>query len=342
MSAPRLVVLRQTGLGDLLSGMPALRGIRRAFPEHRIRMTCASLLVPLASRLEVADELVTEDRGAADPVEHERADRSMLRRALGDSDPPDVVVALRVPQPDVLDSLVRLGARVLVAYGHPEVEASAGFPDFSFADHIVVRWERLLDAAGIATDRADLHVDLWPDRGRADAAHTLIHVGAGSPARCWPAERWSELARTLEARGHRVVLTGSPGEAALVARVGRDAGLPPDRDVSAKTDVMAVAALVAGARLVLSCDTGIAHLAVALRRRSVTLFGAVPPSWWGPPPGCLLHRTLWKGRFGDPYAPQPDPGLLEISVDEVVDAALEPGWPGGGDAYSCDFLSPVS
>ncbi|MBO4260099.1 glycosyltransferase family 9 protein, partial [Streptomyces griseorubiginosus] len=79
-------------------------------------------------------------------------------------------------------------------------------------------------------------------------------------------------------------------------------------------------ALVAEARAVVSGDTGIAHLAVALATPSVTLFGPVPPSRWGPPPDPC-HRALWHpGPDGDPHGPRPDPSLLRIHPDDVLHA----------------------
>jgi hypothetical protein len=44
------------------------------------------------------------------------------------------------------------------------------------------------------------------------------------------------------------------------------------------------------------------------------------PAEWGPPPDRPCHRVLWTGRRGDPHANRPDPGLLEIEVDEVLAA----------------------
>ena len=335
MSTPELIVLRQTGLGDLVSGLPALRALRRAFPKHRMRMTCPSWLAPLATHLRVADILVTEDHGAGGPVEHESADESMVRKALESVRSPDVLVALRAPERDVARAVVDGPARLVIAYRHPEIDATAPFPTFSFDDHILLRWERLLDRFGVVSRRADLHFRL-PVGAARGGRHTVIHVGAGSPARRWPEERWSQVARALEMAGHRVLLTGSEDEAALVARVRGSAGIPRDRDVSGRTDVLALAQLVSEARLVLSCDTGIAHVAIGLRVPSVILFGAVAPVWWGAPPGCLLHRSLWKGRLGEPYAPQPDPGLLQISVAEVLETALG-AWPDA--AYVCPFVA---
>lgn len=69
-------------------------------------------------------------------------------------------------------------------------------------------------------------------------------------------------------------------------------------------------------------DTGVAHLATALGRPSVVLFGPTPPSAWGPPPGRHRHRVLWAGRAGDPRAAVPDPGLLDIAVADVLAALV--------------------
>ena len=65
--------------------------------------------------------------------------------------------------------------------------------------------------------------------------------------------------------------------------------------------------------------TGVAHLAVAHATPTVTLFGPVPPSHWGPPPHPR-HIALWHGPEGDPHARRPDPALLRITPDEVLDA----------------------
>lgn len=40
---------------------------------------------------------------------------------------------------------------------------------------------------------------------------------------------------------------------------------------------------------------------------------------WGPSVDHRLHRALWAGRTGDPHAQRPDPGLLRISIDDVLD-----------------------
>ena len=75
---------------------------------------------------------------------------------------------------------------------------------------------------------------------------------------------------------------------------------------------------VGAARVVVSGDTGIAHVATAVGTASVVLFGPTAPSQWGPPSDRPWHRVLWSGRRGDPHASMPDPGLLDITVADVV------------------------
>lgn len=84
--------------------------------------------------------------------------------------------------------------------------------------------------------------------------------------------------------------------------------------------VQELAALVAAAGRVVCADTGVAHLATALRRPSVVLFGPVAPALWGPPPDRPRHVALWAGRSGDPHAMRVDAGLLEIGVADVLAA----------------------
>jgi ADP-heptose:LPS heptosyltransferase len=152
--------------------------------------------------------------------------------------------------------------------------------------------------------------------------HSIVmHPGAASPARRWPPPRFSAVAGRLRSAG-QVVITGTANERDVVQAVVSEAGLPATSDLSGALDLAQLAALVADARLVISGDTGVAHLATAFGTPSVILFGPTPPELWGPPPGGV-HTALWSGRTGDPHGSTPDPGLLDIGVEEVLEAASE-------------------
>jgi ADP-heptose:LPS heptosyltransferase len=301
---PLLVAYRALGLGDLLTGVPALRGLARAFPEHRVVLAAPAALAPLAALSGAVETVV-----GVEPL-------GPLPGALHGA---DVAVNLHGRGPESHALLLASGPRRLIAFARPELGVTG--PCWRADEHEVARWCRLLDASGIEADPGDLDlpapaVPVAP--GVAGA--TVIHPGAASGARRWPAERFAEVARSERAAGRRVVLTGGPGEQPLAAGVAHAAGLGREAVLAGRTGPAELAAVIAAAGRVVCGDTGVAHLATALRTPSVVLFGPTPPALWGPPADRPWHRALWAGRTGDPHARAPDPGLLTITVADVNEA----------------------
>jgi ADP-heptose:LPS heptosyltransferase len=289
----RLVVLRALGLGDLLTGVPALRGLARAFGTHERVLLAPASLAPIV-------ELLGDAAYALQHVDGVRALPAALPRVAQCA---DVAVNLHGRGPQSTALLRTSRPRALVAFGKQAA--------WREGEHEAARWCRLLDAAGIAADPGDL--DLEPPSERTPhAGATVIHPGAAAPARRWPAERWAAVGRELPGP---VVVTAGPGEHALARAVARDAGATVFAG-----DLRALAALVAGAARVLCADTGVAHLATALGTPSVVLFGPTPPAHWGPPPERTRHRVLWAGGRGDPNGARPDPGLLTLQPHDVLEA----------------------
>jgi ADP-heptose:LPS heptosyltransferase len=288
------VALRPLGLGDLLTAIPALRGLRRAYPRHRIVLAAPAPLAPLALHTGAVDAVVP-----AGPLER-----------LGPAvDGADVAANLHGRGPESHRILLERRPRRLIAFAHDEVDQSTSGPRWNEEEHEVERWCRLLCESGIDADADDLTIS--PPYGvQPDHDLTLIHPGAAGPARRWPAERWAAVAAAEYGRGRRVVLTGSASERPLCRWVAAAAGLRPAAVMAGATGVMELVWLVASAGRVASADTGVAHLATALARPSLVLFGPTSPHLHGPPGGEARHRVLWHdGR-----------DLLAITADEVADA----------------------
>lgn len=302
-----LVILRALGLGDLLTAVPALRALARAYPDHRRVLAAPRSLAPLVALIGAVDGL--EDTAPLAPLS------PVLRGA-------SLAVNLHGRGPQSHRVLLDSRPQQMISYRNPAVPESAGGPKWCEEEHERVRWCRLLEESGIPADPDDLELRDPPPAPPEIRGATLIHPGAASPARRWPPGRWAAVARAERRKGRRVLLTGSADEVHLAREIAREAGLPPRAVLAGRTDLAALAALVAGAGRVLSGDTGIAHLATALRTPSVVLFGPTSPDRWGPPPERPWHRVLWRGTTGDPHAGRPDPGLLAIQVAEVL-AALE-------------------
>ncbi len=309
MGRADLIVLRALGLGDLLTAVPALRGLARAFPTHRRLLVAPAPLSTLLPLIEFEEGRCIE--GTID------------LRALDDGprwlpDDADVAVDLHGRGPQSHRLLLARRPRRLVAFANPDVPESAAMPAWDPDEHEVERWCRLLRESGIPCDPRDLSIRR-PERILPPQAlgATLIHPGAAGAARRWPADRWAVVARAEREAGRQVFLTGTAGERGLCAEVAAAAGLDLERVLAGQTDLRRLAALV-GAADVLACgDTGVAHLASALGTRSVVLFGPTSPCHWGPPP-LPIHRSLWAGQEGDPHGERVDPGLLEIEAERVV------------------------
>ncbi|MDQ0680334.1 ADP-heptose:LPS heptosyltransferase [Arthrobacter pascens] len=306
---PQLLVLRALGLGDLLVAVPALRALRRAFPGYRLRYAAPGWL---AGALELVGgyELVPLS-GLEAPIPVRPGEV-------------DVAVNLHGKGPQSSERLEAIGARRILQHctsdgdGDGDGDGPAWVEDL----HERERWTRLLHWHGINADPRDCALRT-PSTPTKFPGATVVHVGAAFPSRLWPAERFARVARQLSSRGHQVVFTGSAQERGRAVEVCRLAGLPEVSVLAGELELQAFAACIAGARLVISADTGAAHLASAYARPSIVLFGPVAPERWGPPPGPHLVLTRGRLRRGDPFADSPDPAILGVTAGDVLEAVAE-------------------
>jgi ADP-heptose:LPS heptosyltransferase len=302
-------VLRALGLGDLLTAVPALRALAEALPRGRLILATPAPLAPLLALMGPVARRI------------ELVDARGLHAVPAGLRGPRTGVTLHGSGPQSHRLLLAAGARRLVAFRHPDVPESAAGPDWHAGEHEVERWCRLLNAAGIDADPRRLGLE----PPAAAARHplrgvTIVHPGATSAARRWPPERFAAVARAERAAGRRVVVTGGPEEALLARRVAAGAGLPSAAVLAGRTDLGALAALVAAAGRVVCGDTAVAHLATALGTPSVLVFGPTSPQAWGPPPARRdRHRVVWSGRTGNPHGGAPHEGLLRIAPERVIE-----------------------
>jgi ADP-heptose:LPS heptosyltransferase len=150
------------------------------------------------------------------------------------------------------------------------------------------------------------------------APFVAFHPGAAVPARQPTAGRSAAMVRALVEAGHRVVVTGGSDETDLTAVVADDAAV----DLGGRTDLAALAAVFAAARVVVVPNTGPAHLAAAVGAPVVSLFApVVPASQWIP----YGQRVI---RLGDQDAPcqltraRECPVFGHPCLDGIADAEL--------------------
>lgn len=314
----KIAVFRGLFLGDLVAATPALRALRRGYPGAEITLVTLPWAKALASHLSPPVDRMIPYPGApgldgisGDPLELERFVEEMRAERL------DLAVNLHGKGPQSTRFVARFGARRMAAFA-PE-ESCAPVPNVSvpwdIEEHESAKLLRLAEAAGGMADgdepslrvRAEdlaQALSFVPEDGRPLA---LVHPGASTVEKRWPAEGFGEVARGLLRRGYGVAVTGGEGERALTQRVASLA--PGARDLGGRTDLSGLVGLVEAAGLVVTNDTGPAHLAYALRTPSVTVFGpSTDRRRWGPP-GSGRHEVL----VGEPIG--------SVPVDDVLAAA---------------------
>jgi ADP-heptose:LPS heptosyltransferase len=151
--------------------------------------------------------------------------------------------------------------------------------------------------------------------------YVCVHPGASVLERCWSPDSFAVVADALAARGFQVVLTGTAAEADLTQAVRKSMRTSP-LDLAGRTSLGAIAALLSNARLLVCNDTGISHLAAALRVKSVVIFSASDPNRWAPL-DRERHRVLsdqtQDGEMGKISSPRPSPITPAAVMAQVED-----------------------
>lgn len=160
--------------------------------------------------------------------------------------------------------------------------------------------------------------------GNVVALHTGTSLDKGAPHRRWPPERFGALARELIAAGWRVVLVDGPAETETNKIVRR--GAP--RVVPVHLPVRTLAGVLARCRCLVSNDSGIMHLAAAVRIPVVAIFGPTSTRYVEP---LTEHRIVSRGLACQPcfvYSTKPltcerSFECMDIPVEDVLRAVTE-------------------
>ena len=114
----------------------------------------------------------------------------------------------------------------------------------------------------------------WSDAFRGDVPYVAICPFTTRPQKHWPEAHWQSLAKSLVARGWRVVVLGGPADSVSAERIFADS---PVESMVGKAALLESAALVSRADLVIGVDTGLTHMGWAFEVPTVALFGSTCP-----------------------------------------------------------------
>jgi heptosyltransferase-2 len=310
----RVLVVAPNWIGDALMAQPLLARLREKRPGIKLDILAPDWVAPVARRMPEVDEVI------AVPFRHgalQLGHRWQLGRELRQRGYSEAIV---LPN-SWKAALAPFLARIPLRSGYVG-ESRYGLlnrlyrkPDKAMRRH----YARLAEAPD-----TEPRQPLPEARLRVDAAHgaaTRARFGIEGRyavlcpgAEYGPAKRWPYFRELAERLDMPVVLLGSPNDAAAAAEVG-------GKNLVGKTTLDEAIDLIAGAELVVSNDSGLMHVAAALGRPLVALFGSSSPEKTPPQPG--RSRVLWLKPECSPCFQRECPlghfrCMRELSVEMVL------------------------
>ena len=327
----RVLIVHHLLLGDTIMLTPLLKKSRARFPDAEIVLTCPPRFAPIYAGRPYGVRVMPL---AARSLSDHRA----LRKAGGFD------LAL-VPGDNRWSWLARAaGARWVVAFdadnaGYKEwpVDETRRMPDRPMA------WGEIASLLVDGEAPALFSPDEWPapphsPYERPAGRYCVFHLGASSPHKLWPAERWLAVRDWAERAGYEVVLSSGRGEERLLAPVDPDGR----RSRLAGLDLAELWDLLKNAAFLVCPDTGVAHLGRVVGVPTVAIYGPGSPvstgpglfwaaspfrALWDPEVACrdqdrLFERRLpwvrqcWRGvdECGDPVC------IRRVAVEQVIEA----------------------
>jgi heptosyltransferase I len=346
--AERFLIIRLGAMGDIIHSLPAAAALRRVRPSAEIGWAIEDRWVELLStRSALADR-----RGPQKPLPdriHLVNTRAWREAMFSDETWREAAAAIKEIRGFHYDTAIDFqgawksaavaffsGTRLRVGFATPREGPAAILYNRKLpwsGVHVVQQAMCLAESFGanarpeeISADEMfprDDTADAWCDQqlnslGIADFA--ILNPGAGWGAKQWPTERYAEVARALAFQGLRSVVNHGPTELGLANEVAQ---LSAGAAVPISCSIGELIALTRRARLFVGGDTGPMHMAAALRIPVVALFGPTNPQRNGP----FATRAVVIGGVNSNasyrHSAEAHPGLLAITVPEVLKAATQ-------------------
>ncbi|HTZ48173.1 MAG TPA: lipopolysaccharide heptosyltransferase II [Verrucomicrobiae bacterium] len=301
----RILIRATNWVGDAIMALPALRTVRNKFPDAHIAIVARPYVADIYHGQELCDELIPYDskglhRGwksrelLAKELRGQRFDLALLLQNAFDA----AWLAWRARVPQRI-GYARDGRRLLLTKAVPVPKVGDIPPHEKFYYLELLRRVGWIDALSNVA-----HIALQVSEGARERArqtlqrsgvrsHVLrVAVAAGASygsAKCWAPERFAKSLNDLLARGDAdIILFGTAGEAAVAAAIAGSMQRPPI-DLTGKTTIADLPALLSQCHLFLGNDSGAMHVAAAVGLPVVAVFGPTDPEGTAP---VSPHATI--------------------------------------------------
>ena len=304
-----LLIVKMSSIGDVVHALPVAVALRRRYPNLRISWVAEDWTAPLLRGHPAIDRVVTFPTmrwGSVGP-DWLRSFTDAMHSLRSESY--DVSVDLQGLLKSAMVALLS-GAPVRVGI-HEQREGahlvSRGVPRHAGRLHVVEDYLRCAEFLGAAPTPVSFALRIEPAaiasitsklcdmQVPSEAPLIVINPSASVVWKTWPAQHWARVADALSTAG-TVILVGGSGQRARHAEIARHAAQPL-RDLTGRTTLEELVALLDRCAIHIAPDTGSAHIAAALGRPVVSLHGPTPP-WRKAPYGGADLVVSGEGRCG--------------------------------------------
>ena len=313
---------------------PALRSIRRNFPEARLTLLALPWVADAFAACPHLDRIVLYDkqgrhqglRGKLRLAAELRAEQHDAAILLQNAFEAALITFLaRIP---IRAGYTTDGRGLLLTHGvrrHPDVTKK----------HQVHYYQEMLAGLGLQRGEDALELFLAPaaeqeaeamlGRVLRDRSGLLVGFNPGAaygPAKCWPSAKYAALAARLTAAFNaQIVVFGTEADQKAAAEIAAAAGKEQVLDLTGRTSLAQALACIARCQLFVTNDSGLMHVAAALRIPSVAIFGSTDPVATGPffKEAAVVRKAMPCSPCLKTHCPQGHFQCMEqISVEEVL------------------------
>ncbi|HSI13415.1 MAG TPA: glycosyltransferase family 9 protein [Chthoniobacter sp.] len=311
----RILALQLKRIGDLVLTTPALRAIHLAWPEAKIVLGVMDNTAPLLPAIPFVQGGMVFGRGRGwNPWQQVLTGGWDMCFDFTGNDRSAFATALSRAKQRVGFEWVKRNRLRSLAY-------NTWSPSKVREVHTAQHYLDLVAAASPECSRDLLPELTLPESTPESEPYVLLHPGTAREDKYWLADRWNELAAHLHtAHGLKTIFTSGPDafERAHVASIP-NAQASGRAEIRYPKDLVELTTLVARARIVISCDTGVVHLASAFRVPQVVLYGPINPFHWRP-----LHDRAIVLSAAKPDGPLTEftPRMKGASMDRISTGAV--------------------
>jgi heptosyltransferase-1 len=328
--SPRLLIVKLSAFGDVIHTLPTLEALRALYPQGHITWLVEDPFAPLLAGHPALDEVwsIPRLRLQRQSLYWEApALAAMLHRLR--SQPFDMVIDLQGLLKSALWVALTRSLRKIGYNGTREgsyLVLREKLPPYDPDAHAVLRYLNVARYLGAPEMPARFRLEhVVAGSGELldqvnQKPYVVLHPGARWATKLWPAASWARLAEWLAGRVLAVVLTGSPGDHRLAQAILAESQAPII-NLTGRTAMGELAAVLKGAAFAVTTDTGPMHLAAALGTPAAALFGPTAP--WRTGPFGEGHEIIRLGLDCSPCFRRecPEPRCLtELPVERVMAA----------------------